>query len=417
MRTTPSRRVAITGLGVVSPIGIGKDAFWQSLISGRSGVDYIRAFDPSPYPCHVAAEVTDFQPADFMAARKARVMGRFSQLAVAATRLALDDARLIITKSLSPQIAICYGTSVGGGDVAALALEALQKHGVEGISPWSALEYPAHAATSYLAIEFGISGPAISISSNCCTGIDAIYSGYSAIANGTATTAIVGASDAPIFPLSFGSLCALGALTRRNSEPTKASRPYDALRDGIVIAEGSATLVLEDLEVAQDRGATIYAEVLGHGAASEAIGMRKGDPSGHVMANAIGMAIRNAHLRPSDIDHVNAHGSSLPDYDLCDSNAFKTALGPHAYRIPITSIKSMIGQPVSAAGALQTVAASLSIQTQIAPPTINQEVPDPLCDLDYVPNVSRVARIKHVLINGHSFGGSVAALVVGRVTP
>jgi 3-oxoacyl-(acyl-carrier-protein) synthase len=189
------------------------------------------------------------------------------------------------------------------------------------------------------------------------------------------------------------------------------------LRDGIVIAEGSATLVLEDLEVAQDRGATLYAEILGHGAASEAIGMRKGDPSGHVMANAIAMAIRNAHLRPSDIDHVNAHGSSLPDYDICDSNAFKAALGPHAYRIPITSIKSMIGQPVSAAGALQTVAASLSIQTQIAPPTINQEVPDPQCDLDYVPNVSRVARIKHVLINGHSFGGSVAALVVGRLTP
>jgi len=413
---TYSRRVAITGLGVVSPIGIGKEAFWQSLIAGRSGVDYVHAFDPSPYPCHVAAEVTDFHPADFMAARKARVMGRFSQLAVAATRLALDDARLVITKSLSSQIAICYGTSVsGGGDIAALAFEALRKEGVEGISPWSALEYPAHAATSYLAIEFGISGPAISISSNCCTGIDAIYSGYSAIANGNATTAIVGASDAPVFPLSFGALCALGALTRRNNEPTKASRPYDALRDGIVIAEGAATLVLEALEVAQDRGAPIYAEILGHGAASEAIGMRRGDPSGHAMANAIAMAIRNAHLVPSDIDHVNAHGSSLPDFDICDSNAFKAALGPHAYRIPITSIKSMIGQPVSAAGALQTVAASMSIERQTVPPTINQEVADPQCDLDYVPNVSRVARIKHVLINGHSFGGSVAALVVGRL--
>jgi len=415
---TYSRRVAITGLGVVSPIGIGKEAFWQSLIAGRSGVDYVHAFDPSPYPCHVAAEVTDFHPADFMAARKARVMGRFSQLAVAATRLALDDARLVITKSLSSQIAICYGTSVsGGGDIAALAFEALRKEGVEGISPWSALEYPAHAATSYLAIEFGISGPAISISSNCCTGIDAIYSGYSAIANGNATTAIVGASDAPVFPLSFGALCALGALTRRNNEPTKASRPYDALRDGIVIAEGAATLVLEALEVAQDRGAPIYAEILGHGAASEAIGMRRGDPSGHAMANAIAMAIRNAHLVPSDIDHVNAHGSSLPDFDICDSNAFKAALGPHAYRIPITSIKSMIGQPVSAAGALQTVAASMSIERQTVPPTINQEVADPQCDLDYVPNVSRVARIKHVLINGHSFGGSVAALVVGRLNP
>lgn len=413
---THSRRVAITGLGVVSPIGIGKEAFWQSLIAGRSGVDYVHAFDPSPYPCHVAAEVTDFQPADFMAARKARTMGRFSQLAVAATRLALDDARLAITKGRSSHIAIYYGTSVsGGGDIAALAFQGLQKEGVEGISPSSALEYPGHAATSYLAIEFGISGPAISISSNCCTGIDAIYSGYSAIVNGDATTAIVGASDAPVFPFSFGALCANNALTRRNNAPTKASRPYDALRDGIVIGEGAATLVLEPLEVAQDRGAPIYAEILGHGAASEAIGMYKGDPSGHAMANAIASAIRHADLLPSDIDHVNAHGCSLRDYDICDTNAFKAAFGPHAYRIPITSIKSMIGHPLSAASALQTVAATMSIQTQTVPPTINQEVPDPQCDLDYVPNVSRVVRIRHVLLNAHSSGGSVAALVVGRL--
>lgn len=418
MRTTNSRRVAITGLGVVSPIGIGKDAFWGNLIAGQSGVGYVNAFDPSPYPCHIAAEVPDFHPTDFMPARKAKVMGRFSQLAVAATRLALDDANLAIPKGLSSHIAICYGTSVsGGGDIAANALDALHKEGVEGINPWAALEYPAHAATSYLAIEFGISGPAISISSNCCTGIDAIHSGYSAIANGTVTTAIVGASDAPVFPLSFGSFCALGALTQRNAEPTKASRPYDALRDGIVIAEGAATLVLEDLEIAQDRGARIYAEVLGHGSASEAIGMRKGDPSGQVMASALSMAIRNAHLVASDIDHINAHGSSLPDYDICDSNAFKATLGPHAYRVPITSIKSMIGQPVSAAGAFQTAAASMSIKKQCVPPTINQEVPDPHCDLDYVPNVSRVARINHVLINGHSFGGSVSALVVGKLDP
>lgn len=416
MRTPTSRRVAITGLGVVSPIGIGKDAFWRSLIAGESGVDYVNAFDPSPYPCHVAAEVADFRPKDFMAARKAKVMGRFSQLAVAATRLALDDAHLVIAAGLSSHVAVCYGTSVsGGGDIAAHALDALNKDGVEGIRPWAALEYPAHAATSYLAIEFGISGPAISISSNCCTGIDAIYSGYSAIAHGNATTAIVGASDAPIFPLSFGAFCALGALTRRNSDPTKASRPYDALRDGIVIAEGAATLVLEDLDAALDRGAPIYAEILGHGAASEAIGMRKGDPSGRAMATALTMAIRNAHLVASDIDHVNAHGSSLPDYDICDSNAFKATLGRHAYRVPITSIKSMIGQPVSAAGAFQTVAASMSIATQMVPPTINQDVPDPQCDLDYVPNVSRVVRIKHVLLNGHSFGGSVSALVLGRL--
>jgi 3-oxoacyl-[acyl-carrier-protein] synthase II len=412
-----SRRVVITGLGIVSPIGIGRENFWRNLVAGKSGVDYVNAFDPSPYPCHVAAEVKDFRPSDFMAARKSKMMGRFSQLAVAATRLALEDAHLDVSRSLSSQIAICYGTSVnGGGDIAADALDSLRKEGVEGMNPWSALEYPPHAAASYLAIEFGITGPSVSISSNCCTGVDAIYSGFSQVASGNVSTAIVGASDAPIFPLSFAAFCALGALTSRNGNPQKASRPYDALRDGIVIGEGAATLVLEALDIAQDRGAPIYAEVLGHGAASEAISMRKGDLSGHAMARAIAAAINHAHLTPTDIDHINAHGSSLPDYDVCDSNAFKVALGQHAYRIPITSIKSMIGQPVSAAGAIQAATASLSIKAQHVPPTINQDVSDPRCDLDYVPNVSRVARIKHVLINGHSFGGSVAALVIGKVS-
>lgn len=410
------RRVAITGLGVVSPIGIGKDKFWESLAAGKSGVDRIRAFDASLYPCQIAGEVKGFVPTDFIAPRKTRTMARFSQFATAATRLALEDAQLQITTTLASQTAICYGTSVCGvGDVGEEAFAALQKQGYEGIHPWFALEYPPHAASSYIAIEFGITGPAVTISSNCCTGIDAIHAGYEQIAEGTVTTALVGASDAPIFPSPFAAFCALGAVSRRNDAPTRASRPYDLKRDGIVIAEGAATLVLEDLDAARDRGAHVYAEILGYGAAGEAIGMRKGDISGQVMAKAISEALNRADLTPSDIDHVNAHGSSLPDYDICDSNAFKVALGNHAYRTPISSIKSMIGQPVSAAGALQTAASCLSIAMQRVPPTINQELSDPRCDLDYVPNVSRAARVRHVLINGHSFGGSVSALVIGKV--
>ena len=408
------RRVVITGLGVVSPIGIGKDAFWRNLVAGKSGVDYITAFDASPYPCKVAAEVKDFEPTEFMRSRTAKQMARFSQFAVASTRLALDDARLDVNRVPASEISICYGTSVnGGGDVAATALLALEREGVQGVKPWSALEYPPHAASSYIAIEFGITGPALSVSSNCCTGLDAIYAGASAIRTGVSRAAIVGGCDAPIFPLSFGAFCALGALSKRNDAPARASRPYDALRDGIVLAEGAAALVLEELDMALDRGAHAYAEVLGHASASEAIGMRKGDLSGRAMAGAILSAIRDSDLSPRDIDHINAHGSSLQDYDICDSNAFKEALQTHAYRIPITSIKSMIGQPVSAAGALQVAASCLSIRHQVAPPTINQEVPDPKCDLDYVPNVARTARIKRALVNGHSFGGSVSALVVG----
>jgi 3-oxoacyl-[acyl-carrier-protein] synthase II len=343
-------------------------------------------------------------------------MGRFSQFAVAATRLAFDDAQIKITAETAAKTSIYYGTSVnGGGDIAAGALEGIWREGVSGVNRWAALEYPPHATSSYVAIEFGITGPALSVSSNCCTGIDAINEGVTSIREGTSTMAVVGGCDAPIFPLAFGAFCALGALSKRNDAPRKASRPYDNLRDGIVISEGAATLVLEDLDIARDRGARIYAEILGHGSASEAIGMRKGDLSGKRMASAITTAIRQSGLKPDSIDHVNAHGSSLPDYDICDTNAFKEAFGSHAYRIPISSIKSMIGQPISAAGTIQAAAACLSIKDQVVPPTINQEVPDPQCDLDYVPNVSRTARVRHVLINGHSFGGSVAALVIGQV--
>jgi len=407
------RRVVVTGLGVVAPNGIGKDAFWKNLVAGKSGVDYIRAFDASDYPSKVAGEVRDFVPTDFVPARTAKTMGRFSQLGIAATRIALEDAAASLTPTLLREAMICYGTSVNGvGDVAGENIVALSERGVRGMKPSAALEYPPHAVSSYLAIEFGIQGPSLSVSSNCCTGLDAINLAASYIADGRVSMAVAGACDAPIFPPSFGAFCALGALTTRTQDPPRASRPYDKMRDGLVISEGAATVILEELEAAKARGATIYGEILGHGAASEALGMRKGDIEGRAMAAAITRAIERSGLRPIDIDHINAHGSSLPDYDICDANSFKLALGPHAYRIPITSIKSMIGQPVSAAGALQTVAACLSLVHQRVPPTINQEFPDPACDLDFVPNKSRVARLNHVLINGHSFGGSVSALVV-----
>jgi 3-oxoacyl-[acyl-carrier-protein] synthase II len=409
-----SRRVVITGLGVVAPNGIGKETFWQNLIAGKSAIDYITAFDPSPHSCQVAGEVRSFDPTDFMSARRAKVMGRFSQLAVAATRLALEDAQAPV--SLSKNMAICFGTSVSGLEVAVDGVHDFVAKGAGEIKPWTALEYPPHAAASYLAIEFGINGPALTISSNCCTGVDAINAAARQIASGQVDAAVAGSSDAPLFPIIFDAFCSLGALTKRNDNPRKASRPYDLLRDGLVLAEGGAAVILEELEAALARDATIYAEVLGHNAASEAIGMRKGDLSGRVMARTISCAIHNADLRPEDIDHINAHGSSLPDFDICDTKAFKTALGDHAYRIPISSIKSMIGQPVSAAGVFQTAAACMSIKHQEVPPTINHEVADPQCDLDYVPNFSRTARIRYALINGHSFGGSVSAMVIGKFT-
>jgi 3-oxoacyl-[acyl-carrier-protein] synthase II len=407
------RRVVITGLGVVAPNGIGKKTFWENLIAGKSAVNHISAFDVSSYPCKVAAEVRDFKPTDFIAAKKARQMGRFSQFAVAATRLSLEDARLPITPSLSPKVAVCYGSS-GGGDVFETAALRVLEDGPTGVAPWAALEYPPHTPASYVSIEFNITGRSLSMTSNCCTGLDVLYLGYSQILSGDVRVAVVGACEAPLSPVAFATFCALGSLTTRECPPKEASRPYDGLRDGLVIGEGAATLVLEDLEFALSRGAHIYAELCGYGSASEAVGMRKGDLSGKVMAHALSQAISSADLTPSDVDHVNAHGSSLRDFDVCDSNAFKLALGPRAYSVPISSIKSMIGQPFSAAGALQTAAACLSIEHERIPPTINQDVPDPQCDLDYVANVSRAARVRNVLINGHSFGGSVAALLIRR---
>ncbi len=410
------RRVVITGLGVVAPNGIGKNAFWEALVAGKSGVRYITAFDPSPHTCHVAGEVQDFRPSDFITSRRAKAMGRFSQLAVAAARLALCDANLSIVSEMSRRTGICFGTSVAGLQVAVKGVQDFAVGGPGVIKPWTALEYPPHAAASYVAIELGINGPALTVSSNCCTGVDAINIAARQIASGQAEIAIAGSADAPIFPTIFDAFCTLGTLTKRNEDPKRASRPYDLLRDGLVLAEGGAALIVEELDRALDRGAPIYAEVLGHNAASEAIEMRKGDESGKVMGDVIRSAIRSADLDPIDIDHINAHGSSLPDFDICDTRAFKHALGDHAYRIPISSIKSMIGQPISAAGLFQTASACLSIKHQCVPPTINQEVPDPQCDLDYVANWSRPARVRYALINGHSFGGSVSALVIGHLT-
>jgi 3-oxoacyl-[acyl-carrier-protein] synthase II len=405
--------VVITGIGVVAPNGIGKQAFWDSLVAGRSGVDWITEFNTDPYPCKVAAKVKDFDPADFISPKQVRHMGRFSQFAVAASRMALDDSKLALTPSVTSRAVVCFGTS-GGAPIFEEAVVNFHTGGLQAVDPWTALEYPPHAPASYVSIELGITGPTLSISSNCCTGLDALQSATTQIRSGRASVVLAGSAEAPISPALFATFSALGALSKRSDDPTRASRPYDLLRDGLVIGEGAAAFVLEEIEHARDRGANILAEIKGAGGASEALDMRKGDLSGKVMAKAISGAIRDSGLKAIEIDHINAHGSSLQDFDVCDSNAFKQALSDHAYRIPISSIKSMIGQPFAAAGSLQAAAACMSLHYQRVPPTINQEVPDPRCDLDYVPNVSRIARIRNVLANGHGFGGGCTALVIGR---
>ena len=408
------RRVVVTGLGIIAPNGIGKHEYWRNLVRGKSAVDRVFSFDASDLPCQVAAEIRDFSPTDFMTPRRAKTMGRFSQLAVAATRLALEDADLVITAENREDIGVAYGSSLGAvGDLAAEMFRGYIGGSVQGIPAAAVVEYPPHIAAGQVAAEFRIHGPAMTVSTNCCTGLDAIYAAYSLINCGKVKAILAGGSDAPIFPETFAAFCAVGALSRHNDDPQRASRPYDKTHDGIVLGEGGATLVLEDLECAVARGARIYGEVLGHGSTNDA-----GNPRRHVtgkaMGTAIGAALREADVTADDIDHINAHGCGLPQSDICDTNAFKRVFGARAYQIPITSIKSMIGQPLAAAGVLQTAAACLAIRDQCVPPTINQQERDPHCDLDYVANRSRIVPVNRALINSQGQGGSHAALVIGR---
>ncbi|HLC40610.1 MAG TPA: beta-ketoacyl-[acyl-carrier-protein] synthase family protein [Methylomirabilota bacterium] len=409
------RRVVITGLGVVAPNGIGKEEFWENLIGGKSAVDYITAFDPTPFPCKVAAEVKNFKPTDFVSSRSAKMMGRFSQFAVAAAKLAVADSDIGLNGGLAEETSVCFGNSVNGaGDIYEYThLDFLSK-GFQAIPSWTTDEYTPHAAASHVAIEFGIKGQVMTLSSACSTGVDVVQWGYDKIFSGQSKVVIAGSSEAPIFPYAFAGLCSRGVLTKWDGHPAQASRPYDLKRDGFVLGEGGGCVVLEDLEHALDRGAHIYAEVLGSASANESGHMRKVDLNGTALCQAIDLAIHKAGLSREDIDYINAHGNAMPDYDVAETTAFKQVFGDRIYHIPVSSIKSMIGQSLAASPMFQVVSSSLAIHESIIPPTINYEYPDPHCDLDYVPNESRSSRIRNILINAHGMGGTHSVLILGR---
>ncbi len=408
-----SRRVVITGLGVVAPNGIGKDAFWQNLVAGKSAVDWITAFDPTPYPCRVAAEVRNFNPTDFMHIRRTKHRGRFSQFAVAAAKLALRDSGLNLSAERPDRIAACVGTALGGlGDLGETVRWGLNQPGATGIPPLTGIEIAAHAPVSHVSVELGLRGQAMTIASACSTGLDVIQWARSQIEQGQADLAFAGSTDAPIFETCFAPLCALKVLSRFENPPKKACRPYDLNRDGLVIGEGSAICVLEDLDHALERKTNIYAEIVGFGSGNEGGYNTKTDASELALTEAIRSALAEADLSSSSLDHINAHGNALPDYDLIETRAFKRALGGAAYNIPINSIKSMIGHAMGAAATIQVVSACLTLQHSIIPPTINYETPDPDCDLDYVPNKARTSRVRTVLINAHAMGGTHSVLVL-----
>jgi len=408
-----ARRVVITGLGVVAPNGVGKEPFWRNLVSGTSAVDYISAFDASSYASRIAAEVRNFDPGQYVHSRSASQMWRVSQLGVASALLAVEDAQLRVSSS---RTAICFGTTLGAmGSGADLHASSLAKGSVRGVLPMFAESIP-HAITSHIAAVLRITGPTLTVSSNCCTGLDAIQQSCLQIRSGVVDVAIAGASETPVFPIIVAAFSRLGLLSTRNGDPRLASRPYDRLRDGLVLGEGAGALVLEDLNFATKRNAPIYSEVVGYAAATAPSENRTPAKTSSFLSHVIKAACQAGNLDPSAIDYVSAHGSSLPFTDLCDTLAFKLALGPKAYRIPISSLKSMLGQSISAGSVFQVISTCLAMRDSMVPPTINQEVPDPDCDLDYVPNRARPCSIGDALVNAHGMGGSVSALVLRRLT-
>jgi 3-oxoacyl-[acyl-carrier-protein] synthase II len=410
------RRVVITGMGVVAPNGIGIENFWDSLIHGRSGVKKITHFDPSSYSSQIAGEINDFNPTDYMSPKSARRMDRFAQFAVACARMASDDANLKLSETNSDKIGIALGSALGGFPLAEEQYSVFIEKGLKRVDPLLATKTFIGGSTSQVSIELGIKGHSNTIGGACSVGADSVGYAFYAIKNNFADIMITGASDAPIAPLTLGAFGLIGALSTRNGDPTKASRPFDKERDGFVMSEGGGVLILENLESALERGTPIYAEVLGYGTTNDAYSMTHPLPNGGQAKKALQLALRNANINPSEIDYINAHGSSTPLNDKIETKIIKEIFSEYAYKIPISSNKSMIGHSLGAAGSIELIASVLTIKNQFIPPTINYEFLDPECDLDYVPNKGRKAVINTVLSNSYGFGGKNSALIIRKFT-
>jgi 3-oxoacyl-[acyl-carrier-protein] synthase II len=408
-------RVVVTGLGVVAPNGAGKEAFWDGLQQGRSGIRRITLFDTSKFPCHIGGEIDDFQPASYVKKQDIHRLSRVSQYAVAAAQMALHDSGLQMTAENAHRVGVCFGTSAGKGEIFETDHLAFLERGTRGIHPLSFVEFLPHGVSSHVAIELGTGGISGSVASGCTSGLDAVYWGYTQICLRRAAVMVVGSAEALLNPFAFGAVCASGVLSKRNDVPQAASRPFDLHRDGIVLSEGAGAIILETLEQAQDRNAPIYAEILGFATAREGVELVRCDLSGSDMARVIEAALYHARLPKDLIDYINAHGVGLPDYDIAETNAIKSVFGNRAYNVAVSSIKSMIGQPFAAGGSLQIVSSCLTLQHGVIPPTINYSTPDPECDLDYVPNQARKARVRILLVHAHGTGGTDSALVLGKL--
>jgi 3-oxoacyl-[acyl-carrier-protein] synthase II len=406
--------VVITGLGIISALGLDTASSWQALIAGKSGVDNITLFDASKFGTRFAAEVKGFDATVYVNRKEARHMDRFTQFAVAASTQAVKHANLTIDDSDREDIGVIIGSGVGGLSTLQEQIINMSQNGPDRISPFLVPMMIADSASGQVSILFGAKGPNFCATSACSSSADAIGIAYETIKRGDIKAVIAGGAEAAICPIGIGGFVACKALSCRNDSPNTASRPFDSTRDGFVIGEGAATLILEELSFAQARGATILAEVSGYGASGDAYHITQPLEDGSGAAQAMRQALHKAGWQPQDIDYINAHGTSTPLNDRMETKAIKAVFGEAAQKIAISSTKSMTGHLLGGAGALEAAICVLSLQYGIIPPTINLMHPDPECDLDYVPNVARKAAVGKVISNSFGFGGHNSVLVLGR---
>ncbi len=410
----PSRRAVVTGMGAITPIGNDVPTYWSNLVAGASGVDRIRAFDPSDSEVRIAAEIKGFDPKDWMDFKQARRMSRFAQIAVAAARQALDDSGLEIGDHNRDDVAVVMNTGGGGLQEVAIGEMTLHERGGNRVSPFMVPMMSPSMAACQISIQNGTRGPVITSVAACASGVQAFVEAQRLIEHGDVDVVIAGGTESAIMPVSFAALANMGALSTRNDDPTRASRPFDAERDGFVFGEAAGVLIVESAEHAEARGATIIGEIAGGALTGDAFHISAPDPSGYGATLAMQRAVRDAHLEPEQVDFVVAHGTSTPLNDATETKAIRAAFGAHADRLAVSSNKSMVGHTLGAAGAMSALAAVLAIRDGTLPPTINQETPDPDCDLDYVPNACRRAEVNVAIINGFGFGGQNAVTVFQR---
>ncbi len=406
-----SRRVVVTGVGLVSSIGIGTDANWEALCAGRTGIARITHFDVSAFSTQIAGEVKAFDPLRFVEKKEVKKIDPFIQYAIAASQFAVDDAQLVVTRENSVDIGVYIASGIGGFGTIEREHEAYLGGGPRKISPFFIPSAIINLASGQVSIRFGARGPNQASCTACSASAHAIGDSYEIIKRGDADVMITGGAEAAVTPMSVGGFGSMRALSTRNDAPERACRPFDKDRDGFIIGEGSGIVILEELERARARGASIYAEVVGYGSTSDAFHMTGQPEGGEGAVRSMRMALRKAGIEPSAVDYVNAHGTSTPVNDPTETQAIKTTFGEHAYKLAVSSTKSMTGHLLGAAGGLEAGITALAIRHQLMPPTVNLDNPDAGCDLDYVPHTARPGRIRYALSNSFGFGGTNASLL------